>query len=143
MKLAELDETPQQAEAPSWAYEELLARERRLTAELEQKLATREKDGQLLAQERALTKELEEQLAARQNDQQLLALERQRSKELEEQLATRQSDQPSLAQSRVRIRELEQQLAASRQLPLLQQPTSPPGAADSRNMTPFTDRRTK
>jgi chemotaxis protein histidine kinase CheA len=111
MKPAELDGA-QQAELPSRTYEELLAKERSTSAGLEQKLATREKDGQLLVLERARTKELEEQLSARQNDQQLLAAERQRSKELEEQLATRQNDQQSLAQARARIKELEQQMAA-------------------------------
>jgi hypothetical protein len=137
MKPAEVDGAPQQAEWLSRTYEELLEEERRISAELEQKLATREKDGQLLVLERARTKELEEQLSARQNDQQLLAEERQRSKELEEQLATRQNDQQSLAQARTRIKELEQQLAASRQLPPVQQPTTSPAAAnDSRNATP-------
>ncbi len=111
MKPAELDGA-QQAELPSRTYEELLAKERSTSAGLEQKLATREKDGQLLVLERARTKELEEQLSARKNDQQLLAAERQRSKELEEQLATRQNDQPSLAEARARVKELEQQLAA-------------------------------
>ena len=152
MKPAELDGA-QQAE--------LLAKERSIIAELEQKLATREKDGQLLVLERARTKELEEQLsgrqndqqflveerqrskeleeklATRQNDQQLLAEERQRSKELEEKLAARQKDQPSLAQARARIKELEQQLTAREQPPPARQPTTSPAATqDSRNATP-------
>jgi hypothetical protein len=121
MKPAELDEPLQQAEWLLKTFEELLENERRRTAELEQKLAIRERDGQLLAQERARTKELEEQ----------------RSKELEEQLAARQTDQQSLAQARARINELEQQLAASRQLPPVQEPTTSPAAAkDSRNAAP-------
>jgi len=160
MKPAELNGA-QQAELPSKTYEELLAKERSIVAELEQKLATREKDGQLLVLERARTKELEEQLSARQNDQQLLVEERQRSKELEaklatrqndqqllaeerqrskkleEELATRQKDQQSLAQARGRIKELEQQLAAREQPPPVRQPTTSPAAThDSRNATP-------
>jgi hypothetical protein len=136
MKPAELDGA-QQAELPSRTYEELLAKERRIVAELEQKLATREKDGQMLVLERARTKELEEQLSARQNDQQLLVEERQRSKELEEKLATRQKDQQSLAQARGRIKELEQQLTAREQPPPVRQPTTSPTAThDSRNATP-------
>src|SRR5260370_24224937 len=112
MKPAELDGA-QQAELLSRTYEELLAKERSISAELEQKLATREKDGQLLVLERARTKELEEQLGARQNDQQLLA------------------------QARARIKELELQLTASRQLPPVQQPTTSTAAAnDSRDATP-------
>jgi len=136
MKPAELNGA-QQAELPSKTYEELLAKERSIVAELEQKLATREKDGQLLVLERARTKELEEQLSARQNDQQLLVEERQRSKKLEEELATRQKDQQSLAQARGRIKELEQQLAAREQPPPVRQPTTSPAAThDSRNATP-------
>jgi len=160
MKPAELDGA-QQAELPSRTYEELLAKERRIVAELEQKLATREKDGQLLVLERARTKELEEQLSARQNDQQLLveerqrskeleeklatrqndqqllAGERQRSKELEEKLATRQNDQQLLAEERQRSKELEQQLTAREQPPPVRQPTTSPAATyDSRNATP-------
>ena len=127
MKPAELNGA-QQAELPSKTYEELLAKERSIVAELEQKLATREKDGQLLVLERARTKELEEQLSARQNDQQLLVEERQRSKKLEEELATRQKDQQSLAQARGRIKELEQQLAAREQPPPVRQPTTSPAA---------------
>ena len=128
MKPAELDGA-QQAE--------LLAKERSIIAELEQKLATREKDGQLLVLERARTKELEEQLSGRQNDQQFLVEERQRSKELEEKLAARQKDQPSLAQARARIKELEQQLTAREQPPPARQPTTSPAATqDSRNATP-------
>jgi len=159
MKPAELDGA-QQAELLSRTYEELLAKDRSIIAELEQKLATREKDGQLLVLERARTKELEEQLSARQNDQQLLveerqrskeleeklatrqndqqllAEERQRSKELEEKLATRQKDQQSLAQARARIKELEQQLTAREQPPPARQPTTSPAAThDSRNAT--------
>ena len=128
MKPAELDGA-QQAE--------LLAKERSIIAELEQKLATREKDGQLLVLERARTKELEEQLSGRQNDQQFLVEERQRSKELEEKLAARQKDQPSLAQARARIKELEQQLTAREQPPPARQPTTSPAATqDSRNAAP-------
>jgi chemotaxis protein histidine kinase CheA len=110
VKPTELDGA-QQAELPSRTYEELLAKERSIVVELEQKLATREKDGQLLALERARTKELEERLSARQNDQQLLAEERQHSKELEEKLATRQNDQQLLAEERQRNNELEEKLA--------------------------------
>jgi len=135
MKPAELNGA-QQAELPSKTYEELLAKERSIVAELEQKLATREKDGQLLALERARTRELEERLSARQNDQRLLAEERQRSKELEEKLATRQKDQQSLAQARARIKELEQQVTAREQPPPVRQPTTSPAATqDSRNTT--------
>jgi chemotaxis protein histidine kinase CheA len=158
VKPADLDGA-QQAELPSRTYEELLAKERSIVAELEQKLATREKDGQLLALERARTKELEERLSARQNDQrllaeerqrskeleeklamrqndqQLLAEERQRSKELEEKLATRQKDQQSLAQARARIKELEQQVTAREQPPPVRQPTTSP-AATTREQPP-------
>jgi hypothetical protein len=111
-KPAELDGAPQQAEWLSKTYEELLEKKRRLSAALDQKLATREKDGQLLVQERARTKELEEQLSARQSDQAALVQERARSKDLERQLAARQSDQAALVQERARSKDLEQQLAA-------------------------------
>jgi len=109
-KLSELDGATQQAEWLSKKYEELMEKERRLSAELNHKLAIRERDGQLLVQERARTKELEEQLSARQSDQAALVQERARSKELEQQLAALQSDQAALVQER--SKDLEWQLAA-------------------------------
>ncbi len=90
-----------------------LAIERRISAALDQKLATREKDDQLLVQERARTKDLEEQLSARQNDQAALVQERARSKDLERQLAARQGNQETSVEERARIRDLEQQLAVA------------------------------
>jgi hypothetical protein len=134
-KLAELGPALQQAEWLAATYQELLAKERRRSKELEQELATRQNDHQLLAQERERSKGLEQQLAARQNDQESLAQERERSKGLEQQLAARQIDQQLLAQERDRIKELEQQLAASRQLPPVQ-PMQPMTDPDPRNATP-------
>ena len=105
-------QTLQQAEWLAATYQELLAKERRRSEELEQELATRQDDQQLLTQERERSTGLEQQLAARQDDQEALAQERARGKELEQQLAARQDDQEALARERERSKELEQQLAA-------------------------------